>query len=107
VLADVGIGPISIPTPGDLVTALKNAVVEVADKVFEKIIEWIAGLLADAVSKVTEALVILLRAIKPTLTPGGTITRSCRVAVGCVLFVSHHSRCHHRPRRTIHAGNDC
>jgi type IV secretion system protein TrbL len=79
ILADVGIGPISIPTPGDLVTALKNAVVEVADKVFEKIIEWIAGLLADAVSKVTEALVILLRAIKPTITPGGTITNAADI----------------------------
>ncbi len=79
IVADVGIGPISIPTPGDLVTALKNAVVEVADKVFEKIIEWIAGLLADAVSKVTEALVILLRAIKPTITPGGTITNAADI----------------------------
>ncbi len=73
VLADIGIGPISIPTPGDLVTALKDAVVDVATSVFEQILEWIAGLLADAVAKVTEALVTLLRAIKPTLTPGGTI----------------------------------
>ena len=73
VLADIGIGPISIPTPGDVVTALKNAVLDVADAVFDKIIEWIAGLLADAVTKVTEALVALLSAIKPTLTPGGAI----------------------------------
>ena len=79
IVADVGIGPIHIPTPGDLVTALKNAVVEVADKMFEKITEWIAGLLADAVSKVTEALVILLRAIKPTITPGGTITNAADI----------------------------
>ena len=41
-LADIGIGPISIPTPGDVVSALKNAVVDVADAVFDKIIEWIA-----------------------------------------------------------------
>jgi type IV secretion system protein TrbL len=74
VLADIGIGPINIPTPGDVVTALKNAVVDVADAVFDKIIEWIAGLLADAVSKVTDALVTLLATIKPTLTPGGAIT---------------------------------
>ena len=73
VLADIGIGPISIPTPGDLVTALKNAVVEVADAVFDKIMEFIAGLLADTVAKVTEALVTLLGAIKPSITPGGTI----------------------------------
>ena len=51
VLADIGIGPISIPTPGDLVTALKNAVVDVANAVFDKIVEFIAGLLADAVAK--------------------------------------------------------
>ena len=74
VLADIGIGPINIPTPGDVVTALKNAVVDVADAVFDKIIEWIAGLLADAVSKVTDALVTLLATIKPTLTPGGAIS---------------------------------
>ena len=73
VLADIGIGPIHIPTPGDLVTALKNAVVDVADTVFTKITEWIAGLLADAVSKVTEALVALLRTVKPSLSPGGAI----------------------------------
>jgi type IV secretion system protein TrbL len=73
VLADVGIGPISIPTPGDVVTALKNAVVDVADAVFDKIVEWIAGLLADAVSKVTEALVTLLSTVKPSITPGGQI----------------------------------
>ena len=73
ILADIGIGPISIPTPGDLVTALKDAVVDVANSVFEKILEWIAGLLADAVTKVTEALVTLLSAIRPTLTPGGAI----------------------------------
>ena len=72
-LADVGIGPISIPTPGDVVTALKNAVVDVADAVFDKIIEWIAGLLAEAVGKVTEALVTLLAAIKPSISPGGQI----------------------------------
>jgi type IV secretion system protein TrbL len=73
VLADVGVGPISIPTPGDVVGALKNAVVDVADAVFDKIIEWIAGLLADAVAKVTEALVTLLAAVKPSITPGGQI----------------------------------
>ncbi len=73
VLADIGIGPISIPTPGDLVTALKNAVVEVAEAVFDKIMEFIAGLLADTVAKVTEALVTLLGSIKPSITPGGAI----------------------------------
>jgi type IV secretion system protein TrbL len=73
VLADIGVGPISIPTPGDVATALKNAVLDVADAVFDKIIEWIAGLLAEAVTNVTEALVTLLSAIKPTLTPGGAI----------------------------------
>ena len=73
VLADIGIGPISIPTPGDLVGALKNAVVEVAEAVFDKIMEFIAGLLADTVAKVTEALVTLLGAIKPSITPGGAI----------------------------------
>ena len=73
ILADIGIGPISIPTPGDLVTALKNAVVEVAEAVFDKIMEFIAGLLADTVAKVTEALVTLLAAIKPSITPGGAI----------------------------------
>ena len=73
VLADIGIGPISIPTPGDVVTALKNAVIDVAGAVFDKIIEWIAGLLAQAVAKVTEALVTLLSSIKATLTPGGGI----------------------------------
>ena len=73
VLADIGIGPISIPTPGDLVTALKNAVVEVAEAVFDKIMEFIAGLLADTVAKVTEALVTLLGAIKPSITPSGAI----------------------------------
>jgi type IV secretion system protein TrbL len=73
VLADVGVGPISIPTPGDVVGALKNAVVDVADAVFDKIIEWIAGLLAEAVAKVTEALVTLLAAVKPSITPGGQI----------------------------------
>ena len=72
-LADIGIGPISIPTPGDLVTALQNAVVDVAEAMFQKIMEWIAGLLADAVAKVTEALVFLLKTIRPTLTPGGAI----------------------------------
>ena len=76
VLVDIGIGPISIPTPGDVVTALTNAVIGVADAVFDKIIEWIAGLLAQAVGKVTEALVTLLSAIKPTLTPGGGITNA-------------------------------
>ena len=30
VLADIGIGPISIPTPGDVVTALKNAAIDIA-----------------------------------------------------------------------------
>ena len=79
VLADIGIGPISIPTPGDVVTALKNAVIDVADAVFDKIIEWIAGLLAQAVGKVTEALVTLLSAIKPTLTPGGGITNAAPI----------------------------
>ena len=73
VLADIGIGPISIPTPGDVVTALKNAVVDVADAVFDKIIEWVAGLLADAVAKVTEALVTLLAVVKPSISPGGQI----------------------------------
>ncbi len=73
VLAEIGIGPISIPTPGDLVTALKNAVVEVAEAVFDKIMEFIAGLLADTVAKVTEALVTLLGSIKPSITPGGAI----------------------------------
>jgi hypothetical protein len=73
VLADIGVGPISIPTPGDLVSALKNAVVEVADAVFDKIMEFIAGLLADTVAKVTEALVTLLAAIKPSITPGGAV----------------------------------
>ncbi len=73
VLADIGIGPISIPTPGDLVTALKNAVVDVADAVFDRIMEFIAGLLADTVAKVTEALVTLLGTIKPSITPGGAI----------------------------------
>ncbi len=79
VLADIGIGPISIPTPGDVVTALKNAVVDVADAVFDKIIEWIAGLLADAVSKVTEALVTLLKVIRPSLTPGGAIENAATI----------------------------
>ena len=79
VLVDIGIGPISIPTPGDVVTALTNAVIGVADAVFDKIIEWIAGLLAQAVGKVTEALVTLLSAIKPTLTPGGGITNAAPI----------------------------
>lgn len=79
VVADVGIGPINIPTPGDVVTALKNAVVDVADAVFDKIIEWIAGLLADAVAKVTEALVTLLSAIRPSLTPGGGIEHATQI----------------------------
>ena len=79
VLADIGIGPISIPTPGDVVTALRNAVVDVANAVFDKIIEWIAGLLAQAVSKVTEALVTLLSAIKTTLTPGGAIAAASSI----------------------------
>ena len=79
IVADIGIGPISIPTPGDLVTALKNAVVDVADAMFTKIIEWIAGLLADAVSKVTDALVTLLRTIRPTLTPGGAIINAAPI----------------------------
>jgi type IV secretion system protein TrbL len=79
VRADIGIGPISIPTPGDVVTALKNAVIDVADAVFDKIIEWIAGLLAQAVSKVTEALVTLLSAIRTTLTPGGRIENAASI----------------------------
>jgi type IV secretion system protein TrbL len=79
VLADIGIGPINIPTPGDVVTALKNAVVDVADAVFDKIIEWIAGLLADAVAKVTEALVTLLDVIRPSLTPGGAIENAATI----------------------------
>ncbi len=79
VFADIGIGPISIPTPGDLVTALKNAVVEVAEAVFDKIIEFIAGLLADTVAKVTEALVTLLATIKPAITPGGTIEHAAPI----------------------------
>jgi type IV secretion system protein TrbL len=78
-LADIGIGPISIPTPGDVVGALKNAVLDVADAVFDKIIEWIAGLLAQAVGKVTDALVTLLSAIKPTLTPGGGIENAAPI----------------------------
>lgn len=79
IVADIGIGPISIPTPGDVVNALKNAVVDVAESMFTKILEWISGLLADAVAKVTEALVTLLRTVRPTLTPGGAITNAAPI----------------------------
>ncbi len=75
----VGVGPFVIPTPGDVVTALKDAVVDVADTMFTKIMEWIAGLLADTVAKTTEALVSLLRTVKPSLTPGGVIVDASTV----------------------------
>ncbi len=78
-VAQIGIGPIDIPTPGDLVSALKNAVVDVAEAVFDAILEFIAELLADAVSKVSEALVTLLGAIEPSITPGGTIENAAPI----------------------------